>query len=298
MSVQHPSWFFFVPLGRFGAGAVLLAMLFGAAPGWAVTRALVPADVLADYRQFLHGRPPLSLRDFAGPGSRRDVAELVLLQQALARGGWGEPVEFVVSDSYARTLVELGAGRAQLSGTTAWRRDIMAQTGLSASEATLRDGEFEGGLFTLADHPLQSTPLPITAAELGRLSVVSNRAWTADWDALSRLKLARLDSVPRWETMLDLLRAHRVDAVLAPFPPGRTMRFEAGGLSLQALEGVKLVLRGSRHFAVSRTGENSEALYLALNRGLIQLQREGVVGRAYRQSGFINPAVKAWVPLP
>ena len=49
---------------------------------------LVPNDVAADYEAFLDGRDPQTITDFSGPFARRDVVEVVVTQQALARGGW------------------------------------------------------------------------------------------------------------------------------------------------------------------------------------------------------------------
>lgn len=45
-------------------------------------------DVYEDYLKFLNGRPVLSIVDFRGATMRRDVADMVLVQQALALGGF------------------------------------------------------------------------------------------------------------------------------------------------------------------------------------------------------------------
>ncbi len=80
---------------------------------WAADAALppipaaVPADVMADYSRFLNRRDPLSISDFSGPHSRRDVVEVVLLHQALALGGWGRALEFVDMPSGERLLREI-----------------------------------------------------------------------------------------------------------------------------------------------------------------------------------------------
>lgn len=50
----------------------------------------VPQDVWDDHRSFLNGRAPQSIAFFGGPGARRDVVELVLVQQARHRGGGRE----------------------------------------------------------------------------------------------------------------------------------------------------------------------------------------------------------------
>lgn len=46
---------------------------------------LVPPDVWKDYQTLVNGRDPLTITEFSGPGRRRDVVEVILLQQALER---------------------------------------------------------------------------------------------------------------------------------------------------------------------------------------------------------------------
>ena len=64
---------------------VLCLMLLVAVPclaGQTLTAA-VDEDIIADYQLFVGERDPLDIIHFSGPGARRDVVEIVLLQQAL-----------------------------------------------------------------------------------------------------------------------------------------------------------------------------------------------------------------------
>ena len=56
---------------------------------------VIPGDVKRDYELFVSGRDPLEIKDYSGLGSRRDVVEVVLIQQALALGGITEPIRFL-----------------------------------------------------------------------------------------------------------------------------------------------------------------------------------------------------------
>ena len=59
---------------------------------------VIASDVLSDYHKFLGDREPVEIKDYSGNHSRRDVVEVVLLQQALARGGFQAEVLFKTAD--------------------------------------------------------------------------------------------------------------------------------------------------------------------------------------------------------
>ncbi|MFX6036180.1 hypothetical protein ABTE74_22595, partial [Acinetobacter baumannii] len=75
-------------VARLGRRGLLGLAACGLLPGRAAAEepalpALIPDDVLLDYRRFLAGRDPASVTDYGGPLSRRDVVEVVLIHQAL-----------------------------------------------------------------------------------------------------------------------------------------------------------------------------------------------------------------------
>ena len=87
-------------------------------------RVCVPGDVLTDYKLFIGKRDPLLVRDFKGPASRRDVVEMVLIQQALALGGKQVELEFVIINSYARILEQLKSGHILMAMNSIWHCDL------------------------------------------------------------------------------------------------------------------------------------------------------------------------------
>lgn len=280
-----------------GAGASAAASASPSASGAPVSTALaviVPTDVLRDYRAFLAGRDPRELQSYGGAGSRRDVVELVLLQQALARGGWREPLRFVGARTYSRMLVELASGRCGLSGTTLWSADLEGP-GLRPSSALIPEGRFEAGLYT---SPSNERALAArTREDLSALRAVSNRNWRPDWRVLRSLGLAELRHVQNWDSMVRTLLAGRADLVLAPFQPteGLALRHAAG--TLVPIPQVKVYLYGARGFGLAREGPAQERLAAALERGLGALRAEGRVERAYTECGFYTPQVRGWRAL-
>lgn len=274
------------------AGLILLP-----APALAQSATVIlPPDVLADYRAFLDGRDPLTITDYSGPLSRRDVIEVVLFRQALALGGFAAPLELRTVPSYARSVLELKTGGVVAAATTLWRRDVVdADKDILISPALVREGEFEAGLYTCPDdaRALEAASL----ADVRRLAGVCNRQWTPDWKILSGLGLRRLVGAPNWEVMVRMTTERRADFLMAPFQATRDLHLTAYGCTLVPIPGLKVRLPGSRHFGVSARHPQGGRVYRALVRGLKKMRAKGLIKRAYTQCGFFNARTADWKVL-
>jgi len=274
-----------------------LPAAFAAGPEQRVIQAAVPADVMADYARFLNGRDPLSISDFSGPHSRRDVVEVVLLHQALALGGWLHPLEFVDMPSGERLLREISSGRLICSATTYWEQDIAGPgvgtgQGVLLSRPMIQMGEFEAGLYTVESNRRAMSAR--TLADVRALSVLSNRNWVVDWATLEQLGISRRQHVTNWELMPRMVAAGRADLLLAPFQATPDLSLTVGNVRLLPIPGLKIALRGTRHYLLAREHPESFGLRSALDGGLQRLLQQGVVRKAYTQSGFFNARTASW----
>ncbi|HEY0893185.1 MAG TPA: hypothetical protein VGE32_09020, partial [Cellvibrio sp.] len=108
--------------------------------------AAVDEDIIADYQLFVGERDPLQINYYGGPGARRDVIEIILLQQALALGGFQEKVTLRPENSYLRILKLVADGHVALSGALMWREDIKPYAShLFKTKAVVNEGEFIAG---------------------------------------------------------------------------------------------------------------------------------------------------------
>lgn len=249
-------------------------------------RVVVTPDVLADYQRLLDGRSPLALTRFQGPGARRDVVEVVLLQQALARGGERGNVELLTAPTYRRLLALIADGHADVSGSSVWGSDIDANAArLQASSALVADGQFLAGFYrSPATGHLDER---IRNGQWRGLTAVSSKAWTPDWLALQRLGLDHVYDAAEWPVMVRMVGARRADFLLAPLPGAGSPDIRLDGTRLVPVSGACLVLPGSRHFAIGRHATGN-SLRQALERGLELLRSQGVVRRAYLEAGFLR----------
>lgn len=289
-------------MGLAASGAVLASNKLLTTPA-AVKRppaqlpALVPDDVLLDYQRFLGGRPPAEVTDFGGAHARRDVAEVVLIHQALAQATFASALDMLARPTDARLKLDLRAGLAACTATTYWRGDFAdKEPGLLFSLPLVEDGEFEAGLYTVPSNRLALAARSLD--DLRRLRLLSNRDWHVDWQTLIQLGLQeRLQHVGNWSLMPRMLQSGRADVLLAPFQPGEGMLLKVEGITLVPVPGLKISMHGTRHYVLSAKHPASAQLAPALDAGLQALRRSGQLRRAYTQSGFFHPAVKDWTRL-
>ena len=257
--------------------------------------ALIPDDVLLDYQRFLAGRDPVGITDFSGPHARRDVIEVLLMQQALARQDNELRLSLTPMPTSQRLQAELRSGHAACSATSYWREDFPQADGLLFSDPLLEEGDFEVGFYTAADNDKALSARSLR--DLLPLRVLSNRSWRVDWQTLEQLGFSELQHVASWNLMPRMVQQGRADLLLAPFQPTPDLSLTVEGIRLVPVPGLKLRMRGTRHFLISRTHPLGPRLRAQLNGGLARLKQQGLIRRAYEQSGFFNARVAGWTRL-
>lgn len=254
-----------------------------------------PADVMADYQLFLNQRNVLQLSDFSGPHSRRDVVEVALFHQALHQGGWRTALKFQDMPSVERLRRELSSGHVSASSTSYWSEDIGgAEAHIDLSLAVVGNGEFEAGFYTVESNARAMKAK--TLADLQGLTGLSNQTWLVDWRNLKRLGL-QAQHVTNWELMPKMVAVGRADFLLAPFQATADLSLQVGRVRLLPIPGIKLGMQGTRHYLISKVHPDGQRLQAALNSGLQHLRQQGVIRKAYMQSGFFNPRVSDWLRL-
>ncbi|GAA0818713.1 hypothetical protein GCM10009111_21770 [Colwellia asteriadis] len=240
---------------------------------------------------FINKRNPLTITDFTGKYAYRDIVEQVLLLQALHRGGYNSPIQLVSVDFYQRRIKLINQGEVHLSATPSWYADIKDKENLFISPPLTQEGEFTAGLYVYEknEHLLKLSPPNIQS-----LFAVSNRNWKTDWAALCDMNLAGLIHVGQFPLMTQMLVKGRADFMLAPFYNTPDLSFTQDGFTFKPIPNVRVKLPGSRHFVISKQHPDAKNIYLALTKGLTILRAEGIIKKAYIQSGFFNKAVENW----
>ncbi len=270
-----------------------LVWCFSYAIAWAETvRVYIPPDVLADYKVFLQDRDPLQISDYSGEGARRDVIEVVLFQQALARTGNRFNVQFIEQPDYGAMLDGIESGDAIASVTSLWRRDLSPRwDNLYITAAVIDRGQFEAGFYTPESNYAAIESQAIS--ELRALRGVSSKNWVIDWQTLQDFG-ANVTHVDTWGEMVAQVFSNQSDYLLAPFQATSDLSLELPEGKLVPIPNVKISLVDTRHFAVSRVHPLGWDFNTALHRGIMRLKKDGVVTKAYTDCGFLNAQVSTW----
>lgn len=245
-----------------------------------------------NFKLFLNGRDPLMLTDFTGQYAYRDNIEQVLLLQALHRGGYQANIQVVHVDFYKRRFRLIERGEVHLSATPLWLADLKTADNIFITPALIKEGEFTAGLYI---HSKKTELLESqTLEKIRKLHAVSSRNWTIDWQVLTKMNLSGLNHSGQFPLMARMLVKGRADFMLSAFYNSSDLSFIEGGEKFIPIPNIKVVLPGSRHFALSNKHPDFEEIKLALIKGFKILTNEGVIQKAYTQSGFFNPKVKNW----
>ncbi|MDG0816689.1 hypothetical protein NWE73_09955 [Bdellovibrio sp. PAP01] len=266
--------------------------MFSEATQAAMIKVVVSQDVLASYKQYIGNKDPLKTESFGGEGSRRDVVEMILFQQALAAGGFEGHVEFTGSPSYSRSFIEIKHGSAMATGSTVWDYDVRDDKDLWLSPSTVQPGDFVAGLYGTRKNVESFKKMKIN--EIKNLKVVTSKIWKSDHEALRAAGFVNILDSMQWELMIRMVGFGRADVVLSAFRPSVDLSFKDEGFELIPIPGYKINLQGGRVWAFSKKLPASEKVIKAFDRGVKILIAKGTIRKAYRESGFFNEKVKDW----
>jgi hypothetical protein len=246
-------------------------------------------DVYEDYLRFLNGRSVLTIDDFRGATMRRDVADMVLLQQALALGGFSKSFYYQPGKFNFRNTKLLETGDSLLSFDTYWLSDTQSLAGkVYVSEPVIRRGEYLAGIYS---SPENQAMLQVgTLQQLRKFTGVSTPKWQTDWATMSALSLKELVREDEWLSQARMVHMRWVDFMLMPFFHDANGVYQLEQIRLKVVPGVAILLNDSRHFVISKAHPDGQSASAALNRGLKLLRENGRIEQLYTQAGFMLPA--------
>ncbi|WP_370979756.1 hypothetical protein [Agaribacterium sp. ZY112] len=251
------------------------------------------ASSLEDYsifRQAVEQGRCLETWDIAAD-TRRNELEILLLCRAFLRDNPEHRIELLPSANYARSIRMVKSGSADVSGETVWADDAEA---LALSNAVLAQGEIEKGIYTRVDHPVRS--YPTDQVDLGAMHGVMVSNWTYDWQLINGLT-GHVSSAMNTNSAFKIINLGRADFTLSELPATDDMSVLCGEERLFPIYGVKVLMPGARHFAVSNVSENADEVYAALNRGLQLMRESGELKTLYQHIGFMSERTQEWKVL-
>ena len=242
-------------------------------------------DVYEDYQNFVGDRDVLTITDFSGKTVRRDVVDMIIAQQALQLGGFAYEFSYAPGKVNFRNTKMLQNGDLLISFDSYWNTDAQALADkLYISDAVIRNGEYIAGIYTT---PNNQKVLKIRELDdLKTLTSISTPKWRTDWNTLQSLPLKELIKEDSWLSMTRLVNLQWVDFMLMPFNSTPDQSFTMEKIHLVPVKNVGIILKDSRHFVISKQHPQGKKAYIAINRGLKILRKQGAIEKAYTDAGF------------
>lgn len=242
-------------------------------------------NVYIDYKIFVGNRDVLTIKDFSTKTIRRDVLDMVIVQQALKLGGFNYAFNYTPGKINFRNTKMIQTGQLLLSFDSYWQQDAQAIShSVYISDAVIRNGEFIAGMYT---SPKNTKMLAVKSlADLKEFTSVSTPKWRTDWQTLQSLPLKKLVQQNSWLSMARMVDIQWVDFLLMPFTSTPDQSFIANKIHLVPVKNIGIILKDSRHYVISKAHPKGEQAYKAINKGLKILRKNGDIVKAYQQAGF------------
>ena len=244
-------------------------------------------DVYSHYVNFVDGREVTDISTFSGSTIRRDVVDMIIVQQALSLGGFNYGFSYVPGKINFRNTNMLQQGKLLLSFDSYWLADANSiSEHVYISEPVIRKGEYFAGIYT---SPKNEKTLNIKNLDDFRsLTAVSTPRWKTDWQTLSDLPLKELIREDEWLSMARMVKLQWIDFLLMPFHSSEDQSFTLENIHLVPVKNVAVQLNDSRHFVVSKRHPLGESAIVAINQGLKQLRAKKAIVQAYQEAGFFR----------
>lgn len=242
------------------------------------------------YEEILNGLEPYEFNNFKHPKMDRGIADFFLMSRALHLGGYKHRFKFIDSPNYARSLFQVTHGASMLMNQSVWLEDTTKRD-LYISEVVIENGWFQKGIYVLPGRVdlLNSTSVD----ELKEYQTISSSNWVKDWKEIKALGLKTFN-ISMDTQMFKMLKSGRVDYLFLYFSKRENLVSNLPGYDVVPVEGMKLVLYGTRHFIISKKHTDSQKIALAMEKGIKLLKQKGMIKKAMIDSGFINPQVESW----
>lgn len=214
----------------------------------------------------------------------RGAAELLIICHALLLNGADSKVVLRGVPNHVRSLYLVESGLVDLAAESVWL-DRIDLSKVHASEAILDHGEFEKRLYTVAGHEMHT--LNPDELDIRAYLGLILRTWEHDWYTLTQLS-HDVSTALDLDAMFRMISKGRADFTLLESHRHGRDYFKRDGVTLLPVDGVYVVLDGTRHLVMSRASPHGRWLQGMLNPGIKQLKASGRTTEIYAQSGFLS----------
>lgn len=246
--------------------------------------------VYNNYYSWLKENNYKEIDSFNSKYSNRQTVELIILMKALKKANPNYSFKFLKFPNYARAMYEVKAGNADLMSETIWDEEI--NNDFYATEEIIDKNVFEKGIYICSKN---KENIKIKNLEdLKKYNCIIMKDSSMDLKIIQELSLKNTYNISKKENLFYMIKNQRGDYTFLEFTNNKDMENLYLNMSLIPIEGIKIKIKNSKHFVVSKNIKNSKKVFNDLEKGIEILKSEGIIKKAYEKSGFLNKTVDNW----
>ncbi len=229
----------------------------------------------------------------------RCVTSLMILKNALVLGGINPQLTFMETPNARREEDELVKGYAAIS-THLFNESAIDLAKFNdkiyISDPVLEDGDYEKGIFCLPGNYDVLNAHTIEDLKKAGIPLIGIH-WNNDNEALQSMGIKEIAKGPTMESLFRMLKAGRADWVPLGFHNSKDLSVTRAGITLVPVKGIKISLRESRHYIVSKVHPDGEKIFQALQKGIKIMREQGMIKKMLTQGGYHCNATRNWKVL-
>lgn len=239
---------------------------------------------------------PLTRNALPSQIKTRCIASLMILKNALMLGGIDAQFSFLKTPNVRRQEDELLKGNAVVSSHLFTKSSIELskyKDNFYTSDAVIKDGEFEKGIFCLPGNEKVRNVKTIEDLKKAGKPLIGIH-WATECQTLDDLGIKEIAKGPTTDCLFRMLKAGRADWIPLGFHNSKDLSISRDGITLVPVKGVKFSLNESRHFIVAKGHPDGEKVFNALQKGIKEMRKNGLIKELLTKGGFHCRATKDW----
>ena len=229
----------------------------------------------------------------------RCQASIMIMKNALVLGGIIPQITFLETPNIKREEDNVIKGHAVIS-THLFNESAINDPGgrsqVFISDPVLENGDYEKGIFCLPYNHRVLNARTLNELKDAGIPLIGIH-WHNDNATLKNMGIEQIAKGPTTESLFRMIKAGRADWVPLGFHNSKDLSVSRAGITLVPVKGIKISLNESRHYIVSKNHPDGTKIFLALQKGIKIMRKQGMIKKLLIHGGFHCPSTQNWKVL-
>jgi len=247
------------------------------------------------YQKFLSDNQidVLTVKNLALEKVTRGVAHLIIIKQALHKGGLDVEFEFVFIPNTQRARAFISNGGVVLSPYLGRKEEQPKDSFISS--VIVKPRVLTKGIYGLASNKALMSVKSFEDLKAYKGVLVST--WTSDVQTLEKHGITQFELVPHHKNIFIRIAYRGLDYTILDFPRRDSLIKFHGEVELFPIPNISIESIGARYFFISRKHPDGKFIYQALEKGLKLMKSNGTINEYFRQIKVIRDDLDSFKPI-